>query len=724
MTEQQRERHTFIMLNPNRQIEQLLRPPVEMTSGLIYFMAAVITVLAPSTMIAAVTTPVIIFSLSLLFIWRGFYLCSNALRLLKYQYELLVLPKYEIASTGIPFSKKHLFLGRGFEWRVKHTQRKVDLDRAEFRYIKERDQTTRYQLARSLERITKKFILTRAIAWALSQKHYLNPVAPIPYVEGRPEIHAVGLYEGEDEVSIHQSERVAHTFVVGTTRVGKTRLAEILVTQDIHNDEVVIVFDPKGDADLLKRMYVESKKAGRLDQFKVFHLGYPEISARYNPVGSFMRVTEPASRIAGQLPSEGNSAAFREFTWRYVNVISKALTVLGKRISYDLLLTYGSDIDPLLYDYLQYLFKQPSYAEALNSRGIQNVDKAILEIVENTNLKPDKAQASRDRKTWAATQLYAQLSKVDIVAHSLIKTFEYDKSFYDRLVASLFPLLEKLTSGPTAELLSPDYNNMDDPRPIFDWNEVINTGGIVYIGLDALSDADVAQAVGNSMFADLTSTAGGIYKFGVSSGIPTHIIDKLKSRKICIHADEFNELVGKEFIPMANKAGGANFQLTVYTQTLSDIIARFGDTARAGQVVGNLGTMIMMRVKEAATAELLTNRLPQVEVNHLTFDTGANDDVNIESDIDFSSSTRLRKTTQRVPLLEINDVDALPKGQAFVMMGGKLSKVRIPQLNDDHTLPKNLDFLTRNMREQYRSGSANDQWYKTATVDFNWDGVE
>ena len=33
----------------------------------------------------------------------------------------------------------------------------------------------------------------------------------------------------------------------------------------------------------------------------------------------------------------------------------------------------------------------------------------------------------------------------------------------------------------------------------------------VYVGLDALSDYEVAAAVGNSMFADLTSVAGSLY---------------------------------------------------------------------------------------------------------------------------------------------------------------------------------------------------------------------
>ncbi len=49
------------------------------------------------------------------------------------------------------------------------------------------------------------------------------------------------------------------------------------------------------------------------DELYIFHLGWPEISARYNAVGRFGRVSEVASRVAGQLSGEGNSAAFREF---------------------------------------------------------------------------------------------------------------------------------------------------------------------------------------------------------------------------------------------------------------------------------------------------------------------------------------------------------------------------------------------------------------------------
>src|SRR3546814_1315123 len=45
----------------------------------------------------------------------------------------------------------------------------------------------------------------------------------------------------------------------------------------------------------------------------------------------------PISRVAGQLSGEGNSAAFREFAWRFVNIIARALVELGQRPDYMLI---------------------------------------------------------------------------------------------------------------------------------------------------------------------------------------------------------------------------------------------------------------------------------------------------------------------------------------------------------------------------------------------------
>ena len=99
----------------------------------------------------------------------------------------------------------------------------------------------------------------------------------------------------------------------------------------------------------MRRTYGEAKKAGR--PCYLFHLGYPDISARYNPVGNFSRITEVAGRIADQLPSEGNSAAFKMFGWRFVNIVARALVALGERPDYPKISRHIMSIDSLFMRY-------------------------------------------------------------------------------------------------------------------------------------------------------------------------------------------------------------------------------------------------------------------------------------------------------------------------------------------------------------------------------------
>jgi conjugative coupling factor TraD (SXT/TOL subfamily) len=311
----------------------------------------------------------------------------------------------------------------------------------------------------------------------------------------------------------------------------------------------------------------------------------------------------------------------------------------------------------------------------------------------------------------ALTQYLREQNLYDPVLDGLRTAIEYDRTYFDKIVASVLPLLEKLTTGKTAELISPDYFDATDPRPIFDWRQVVRTGGIVYVGLDALSDATVASAVGNAMFADLVSVAGELYKHGLGRGLPRDA-GPIPNPVISVHADEFNELIGEEFIPLLNKAGGAGFQVTAYTQTWSDIEARVGNRAKAGQVIGNFNTLVMLRVKELATAELLTHQLPQVEIFSLMQVSASDDSSNPESAVDFTSRNEDRISVSEVPLLTPADIVTLPKGQAFALIeGGQLWKLRmpLPDAGRDPVMPASLQEIAAEMARDY---TTSDYWWR------------
>jgi conjugative coupling factor TraD (TOL family) len=683
-------------------VEVLLRPAVELYTATVCAAAAFLSVAAPWSL---ALNPVMGIGSALGFALFGGIRLRQAWAILRYRRNIRRLPRYVMTSRDVPVSNQRLFIGKGFLWEQKHTHRLMQTYKPEFRrYV---EPTPAYRLARRLEeRLEFAPLPLSSIASLTRWDVPFNPVRPLPPVGGLPRLH--GIEPDEVDVGLPLGERVGHSLVLGTTRVGKTRLAELFITQDIRRKvngehEVVIVFDPKGDADLLKRMYVEAKRAGREGEFYVFHLGWPDISARYNAVGRFGRISEVATRIAGQLSGEGNSAAFREFAWRFVNIIARALIELGQRPDYLLIQRHVINIDALFIEYAQHYFAK--------------VEPKAWEIIVQLEAKLNEKNIprnmiGREKRVVALEQYLSQVRHYDPVLDGLRSAVRYDKTYFDKIVASLLPLLEKLTSGKIAQLLAPNYSDLNDPRPIFDWMQIIRKRAVVYVGLDALSDAEVAAAVGNSMFSDLVSVAGHIYKFGIDDGLPDASVST--KTPINLHADEFNELMGDEFIPLINKGGGAGIQVTAYTQTLSDSEARIGNRAKAGQVVGNFNNLFMLRVRETATAELLTRQLPKVDVYTTTVVSATTDASNHLGKTDFTSNTQDRISMTSVPMIEPAHVVSLPKGQCFALLqGGNLWKVRmpLPAPDPDEVMPKDLQQLAGYMRQSYTETG---QW---------WDGA-
>jgi conjugative coupling factor TraD (TOL family) len=625
-------------------LEGLLRPPVEWFTTLTTFVAALLFIAYSSFFMLS---DQLSYGLACGLILFGGYRFKQGYRVWRYQRNLKKMPTYTMSEKQLPVSNKKLFLGKGFLWTAKHTQRLRDLD-------------LDYNL------------------------HYKYP-SNSPEVGGEPCIH--GVSESEENVAINLVERASHLLVLGLPGVGKTRFAELVISQDIRRGDVVIVLDPKGDADLLRRMYIEAKLAGRENDFRVFHLGFPAQSCRYNPIGNFTRVTEVANRISNQLPSSGESAAFKEFGWQFINSIAMALVAMGEKPDYKKIKFYITKMDILLERYLDFWLPQIDLS----------YNKWINEYISN-----------RTTETQVVTRFKALVSYV--IQHNLIQNpifddlhnaCRYDSEYFSKITASLGPLLKKLTTGQSAELLSPDYSDIRDTRPILDWLQVIRNKQIVYVGLDALTDPVVAAAVGNAMFSDLVSVAGRLYKFGLRDGF-YQSQETTSLPRICLHSDEFNEIIGDEFIPLLNKARGAGFTVTAYTQTWSDVEARLKTAAKAGQVAGNIGTVVMFRCKEAATVEMFLSQLPTVPILRVTPASSSADTSHGDEGVYYRSTNEDRFSHNEQRIIEQNDVLNLPKGQAFCLLeGGKLYKLRMPLPKKSNVcIAHNIETLITSMRNQ------------------------
>lgn len=533
---------------------------------------------------------------------------SNALEFLKVEKLLKAI------------KKNHLWLGWGFDWQPIHTQRAVDT--------------------------------------MMSGR----PLAVDSEQPGSYWIH--GLNSGK-EAPIHIPLKAleGHTLIFGTTGSGKTRAYEILVAQAIHRGDTVIMLDPKGDKELKDRMERECRRAGRRDAFLFFHPAFPKTSIRLDPMRNFTRTTEIASRISALLPSQsGGSDAFTAFSFRALNLVAQGLVETGERPSIKQLRYYiEGGADTLLVRAIE------AYATRVIPDWRNGAEPYIKRAREN---KVKKIEGIGAAEHLGIIEWYRQtLSNTPLGAEGidgLLSLVEHNRLHFSKMIASLIPVLNMLTSGELGDLLSPDETDINDPRPIYDSSMLISGRHVVYIGLDALSDAMVSSAIGSIMLADFASVAGNIYNSGIKPG------------RIALFVDEAAEVINVPFIQILNKGRGAGFQVMMATQTLPDLIARTGDESRARQIVGNCNNLITLRVKDGDTQRFVVETFGQTYIKQIQQSIGSN--LNSSENVaHFSGNTAQSLSYGEYDLFPQHLLGQLPNFHYLAAIaGGRVIKGRLP----------------------------------------------
>ncbi len=480
---------------------------------------------------------------------------------------------------------------------------------------------------------------------------------------GSPWIHGLNLGK-EKDVFVPLKSLEGHTIMFGTTGAGKTRAYEVMVTQAIHRGDTVIMIDPKGDKELRDRMELECARAGRDDAFLFFHPAFPGSSIRLDPMRNFTRTTEIASRIAALLPSQtGGSDAFTAFAFRALNLVAQGLLETGKRPS----------IKQLRY-YIE------GGAESLLVAAIEAHADRVEPGWKEESAEPFfiRAKAGKAKKMetitnpdWLATIEWYRTTmsngpKGSEGIDGLLSLVEHNRMHFSKMIASLIPVLNMLTSGELGELLSPNEDDMSDSRPIFDTSTIISGKHVLYVGLDSLSDSIVSSAIGSIVLADFASVAGMIYNSGNKPG------------RISMFVDEAAEVVNLPFIQILNKGRGAGFQVVMATQTLPDIVARLGDEARARQVVGNCNNLITLRIKDGDTQQFVVETFGQTYIKTVqqSMSSGVNSAENI---INYSGNSGQSLTFGEHDLFPQHLLGHLPNFHYIASIaGGRVIKGRLP----------------------------------------------
>ena len=504
----------------------------------------------------------------------------------------------------------------------------------------------------------KAFWLGKGFPWTDIEATKLHTLISLGVVRtiGKAAQHTEGAYwihglAPESDLYSELSHLVGHTLIVGTTRVGKTRLFDLLIAQAIFRGETVIIIDPKGDHGLAQNARAACEASGAGDRFVYFHPAHPDRSACIDPLRNWNRKTELASRVAALIPSETGADPFTAFGWKVLNDITNGMIATGHR--------------PNLVQLRRYVEGGP---ESLLQRALKVHFSAHVKDWESRAASYIKRY--KDRLLEAYITFYQEIAiheaqSVDL--DGLISTYEHNRDHFQKMVASLIPILSMLTSDPLQELLSPDFEPGHE-RLVTDMSKIIRGNKVVYIGLDSLADSTVGSAIGSIMLADLAAVAGDRYNYGIDSLTPVNLF-----------IDEAAEVLNQPAIQLMNKGGGADFRVTIATQTFADFASRLGDENKARQVLANTNNKIALRVLDSETQKYIAEGMPEIKVRSMALRYGHNVDTHIHDEYTASYQEQiLEEDAELFPAAMLGELPPLH----FIarLSGGRTLKGRIPIL--------------------------------------------
>ena len=488
----------------------------------------------------------------------------------------------------------------------------------------------------------KGILLGRAFRWSPEHTQeletHLQKGQPLPVGRdtrgGYPALHAVGKKE-EQPLVLPWSELVGHVLIGGTTRSGKTRLLEVILSEAIRGPGTVIVIDPKGDAELLIRAAVEAHRSGR--QFAFFSPASPECSASFNPFSMCSNTTELAARVQALMPGGGGMAKgdpfFTEYPLAVVEKIGAAQHAVGEKWTIKGLNAATTLVPPFENLLARYLARQ-------------------------VGKRKDKNRDLPDLETLITEYRLRQASDRDLLADALIDDYEKPRDHFVQVTANLVPAFRGVTGGDMDDLLS-------SSDPDLTWDGVVEERKVVYFAMSSLMFGEVANRIGRVILQDLIGFLGRRYARD----------DPAKMTPLTILIDEFSNVAYPGFIDALNKGGGARANIMLAMQSLADPEASMGRDGTQ-RVLDNLNTRIWFRLTDDATAKLAVEGLGMTSVSR--------EDISHSLSFGGSNGTSggSRGGMQYMDrsLVRSEWVTGLPRGEAFVRTRGENWKLRVPLL--------------------------------------------
>jgi len=341
------------------------------------------------------------------------------------------------------------------------------------------------------------------------------------------------------------SYRKGHFWCFGTTRVGKTRIMEHIIEQDIRKGYSVVAIDPKGDIDLFSKIAQVADDSGRLDDLMLITPIFPQYSAIIDPLSSYYMPEELVAHITAGV-AVGREPYFFGVAYEVSLVVVQSLIMLAEVAG-----------------------RKPSF----NLNDIKN------------HISHQDLERLKDKIDYINTPEAKQLSL------DMQKILSTPADYYSKVASSLRVALTELTSGNVGKIIG----KADENRFIERLEQ--GKGIILVVQLGSLLTKRAAYTAGKVIISMVQAFVGRVYSSG-RNVIPS----------LVLHIDEAQSVLYQGIEDLFAKAGGAGVFIHGYCQSISQLYAEVGED-RANTILDNCNTKLFMRVPDAHTASYVSEHL-------------------------------------------------------------------------------------------------------------------
>jgi conjugal transfer pilus assembly protein TraD len=351
--------------------------------------------------------------------------------------------------------------------------------------------------------------------------------------------HRLGRPQSAKPIWLPDADRKGHMFCFGSTRIGKTKLIELMIEQDIRKGYSVTLFDPKGDIALFSRIVQVAFEEDRQDELCLVTPIFPEYSAPIDPLAYYFMPEELVSHVVSGIRAK------EEF---FVNIAYETTLIIVLAL--------------LL------------FAKTRNEKCRMNLN----------DIKERASHACLEDLKTDLESLPDSPEKADILA-SLTQILDSPKDYFAKISSSLRTTLTSLSTGNVGKIIGRAQSNQFIQR--LEQNKRV----ILIVQTGSLLTRKTAHIVARVLISMIQSFIGRQYASG-----------RYVSPPLSIYLDEASNLMYIGIEDLFNKAGGAGAWVHAFTQSVSDLEAEIGRPF-AKKILDNTNTKVFMRVNDPATAE-------------------------------------------------------------------------------------------------------------------------